>query len=405
MSIDERPSGAAQTYPIGQSRGLEFDPLYTHLRDSAPLLRVKLPYGDEALLVTRYEDVRSVLGDARFSRAATRVRDVPRYHEQAHGTPGSLMDLDPPEHTRLRRLAAKAFTVRGVERLRPRTVEIAGELLDRMERSGAPADLIEHFALPLPGTVICELLGVPYAEQAAFRTWLTCYTSTTALSGQQRRAYAGRVQDYLATLAAQRHREPATDLISALVHARDEDDRLSAEEVVDLLTVLLAGGYETTAAHLTNSVLTLLTRTDQLRLLRERPELIPNAVEELLRYVPLAATETALPRYATEDVELSGGTVRRGEPVLLSRTAANRDPAVFADPERLDLTRPARKHLAFGHGAHHCVGAPLARMNLQVALSALVERFPRLRLATAVDDLCWKTGTLVRGPLALPIAW
>jgi len=318
------------------------------------------------------------------------------------------MDMDPPEHTRLRRLIARAFTVRRVEQLRSRTEDVASELLDRMTAADQPADLVAGLAMPLPGTMICELLGVPYADRAAFGTWVETFVSTTGLTGEQKRTYVESLRDYVATMVARRRRDPSDDLLSALVQAHDEGDRLAEDEVIGLVTILLAAGYETVATQITNFVLTLLQHPDQWRLLHDRSDqsnCIPDAVEELLRYIPLPATEAVLPRYATADVTLGGGTVRAGEAILVSKYAANRDPLVFADPERLDLSRPPGAHLAFGHGVHHCVGAALARMELQVALGSLLTRLPGLRLAVAEADLQWKTGLAVRGPLALPVAW
>jgi len=209
---------------------------------------------------------------------------------------------------------------------------------------------------------------------------------------------------YMAGLVGQRRREPTDDLLGALVLARDEGDRLTEQELISLAMTLLAGGHETTANQIANSVYLLLTHPDQLALLRSRPEPIPGAVEEMMRFVPLAAT-AGTPRYATADVELTGGTVPAGDAVLVFVPAANRDPRVFPDPDRLDVTRGPAAQLALGHGAHHCLGAGLARMELQVALGSLLERFPGLRLAVDKDELRWKAGTLVRGPLALPVAW
>jgi cytochrome P450 len=392
-----------RTYPFGPAVGLELDPTYVHLRENEPLSRVKLPYGEEAWLVTRYDDVRTVLADPRFSRAETVTRDMPRLHPER--VAGGLVDLDPPEHSRLRRLVTKAFTVRRVERLRARADEVATELLDGLVVAGPPADLLETFAVPLPGTVVCELLGIPYGDRDEFRSWVDAFVSTTTLTPEQRRGYLGRLAAYLDVLATQRREEPTDDLLGALVLARDEDARLTGEEIVNLALLMLGAGYESTATMIGNFVYTLLTRPDQWELLRARPDLVPRAVEELLRFIPSAPTAAALPRYATEDVPLSGGTVRAGAPVLTARAVANRDPRVFDDPERLDITREPTSHLAFGHGVHHCFGAQLARMDLQVALALLVDRLPSLRLAVPERELSWKSGLAVRGLVRLPVTW
>jgi cytochrome P450 len=394
---------AVRSYPFSVPDRLELDPMYAYLREHEPLPRVRLPYGEDAWLVVGYDDVRTVLGDPRFSRAATVDRDVPRLHPEK--VSGGLIDLDPPEHTRLRRLIAKAFTVRRVEQLRSRAGQVAADLLDGMLAAGQPADLVDGLALPLPGVMICELLGVPYADRGEFAAWAEAFVSTTALTGEQRRTYLGHLGAYLATLVAQRRQAPTDDLLGALVTAYDEHDRLTEDEVINLALLLLGAGYESTATQLANFVYALLTHPDQLQLLRERPDLIPNAVEELLRWVPLTPTAAALPRYATEDVQLSGGTVCAGEAVLAAKHAANRDPRVFDDPDRLDITREPKAHLASGHGAHHCVGAQLARMDLQVALALLLQRCPGLRLAVAEDQLRWKGGMAVRGLVELPVSW
>jgi cytochrome P450 len=391
-------------YPFGDADRLELDPMLTHVREEEPLCRITMRFGDDGWLVTRYDDVRTVLSDPRFSRAEAVVRDVPRTHPRKN--PGGIVDLDPPEHTRLRRVIAKAFTARRVEALRPRAERIAADLLDAMVAAGPPADLAAAFSLPFPTAMICELLGVPYADRDRFGSWAEAFLSTTALTSERRGAYVMELAGYLAGLVAARRREPADDLLGALVVARDQEDRLSEQEVTELAMVLLAAGHESTAAQISNFTYFLLGRPGEFALLRERPELLPGAVEELLRYVPLPRTETELPRYATEDVRLSGGVVRAGEPVQISYCAANRDPRVFADPERFDLTRtPEASHLAFGYGAHHCVGARLARMELQVALGALARRLPGLRPAVPYDAVVWKRGTATRGPEELPVTW
>jgi cytochrome P450 len=396
----DRPE--ARPYPFGPPERLALNPMYARLREQEPLSRVRLPYGEDAWLVVRHEDVRTVFGDARFSRAIAETRDEPRVGPDRAGR--NLLTMDPPEHSRLRRLVSKAFTARRVEQLRPRARQIADDLLDSMTAAGPPADLIESFAVPLPVTVICELLGVPVADRVKFRSWAEAILTTTALSREQRADYITRLGGYVAEQIAQRRRTPTDDLLGALVLARDEHDKLSELELVELSVGLLAGGYETTANQLGNSVYVLLTHPDELALLRERPELMPDAVEELMRFIPLTAA-ASLARYATVDVPLSGGVVPAGDPVVVSRSAANRDPVAFLDPDRLDLTRSPNPHVGFGYGAHFCLGAPLARMELQVALDALLTRFPGLRFATDPAELPWKTGMALRGLRSLPVTW
>ena len=402
MTTVQRADHEVRSYPFGPPDRLEPHPMYEYLREHEPLSRVRLPYGEEAWLVVRHADVKTVLSDPRFSRAAALNRDQPRVTPNAPAL--GIMDMDPPEQTRLRRLVAAAFTARRVELLRPTAQRIADDLLDHLIEARPPADLVEGFGLPLPIAVICELLGVPYVDRAEFRLWSQALMSTTALSPEQRGSYIGNLSAYMARLVEQRRREPTDDLLSALVAARDQQDRLTEEELIFLAVGLLAAGHETTSNQIPNSVYVLLTYPDQMDLLRGNPQLIFRSVEELMRYIPLTAGAT-VPRYATEDVELSSGTVPAGDPVFASRSAANRDPAVFDDPDRLDITRDPNPHVGFGHGVHHCLGAPLAKMELQVALGALLRRVPGLRLAVDDKHVQWKSGMFLRGPQALPITW
>jgi cytochrome P450 len=382
---------------------LDTDPLYARLRLEEPLCRVQLPYGEPAWLATRYHDAKIVLADPRFSRAAGAARDEPRTRPYPAG-PDTIMSFDPPEHSRLRRLAAKAFTVRRVEQLRPRAERIAGDLVDAMVTTGPPAELVEDFALPLPVTVICELLGVPLDDRVDFRLWSEAFLSTTKFTPGEIAEYRTQLRDYMTGLVAQRRTAPQDDLLSALVAARDEEDRLSEQELLSLAEAILIAGHETTATQISNFVYVLLTNTEQLAALRADPDSTPQAVEELLRFVPLA-TDGAQPRYALEDVELGGVTVRAGEPVVVALGSANRDRAVFDDPDRLDLQRQEAAHVGFGHGPHHCLGAALARMELQVALRTILDRLPGVRFAGGEQDVRWKSGVATRGPQWLPIAW
>ncbi|WP_345510230.1 cytochrome P450, partial [Phytohabitans houttuyneae] len=278
-------------------------------------------------------------------------------------------------------------------------------LIDRMVEDGPPADLVERFATPLPITVICELLGVPVEDQEHFHAWSEAIVSTTSLTPEEIKQYLESLWGYMAGLIAERRVRPTDDLIGALVRARDEDnDRLSEDEMVRLAAGLLAAGHETTVTQIPNFVYVLLTHPDQLDRLRAAPELVPVAVEELMRYVPLGVA-SSFARYALEDVELGGVLVRAGEPVIGSLSSANRDESVFARPDALDLTRSTNPHIGFGHGVHHCAGAQLARMELQVAVAALLERLPGLRFAVPEPELVWKSGLLVRGLKHMPVAW
>ncbi|GAB3695170.1 cytochrome P450 [Saccharopolyspora tripterygii] len=392
-----------RTYPFNVVEALDLDPIYARLRAQEPLSRVKLPYGEEAWLATRYEDVKVVLGDPRFSRAETLQHDEPRLRPRQQT--GGILSMDPPDHTRLRRLVAKAFTQRRVEKLRPRTQEIADGLVDGMIERGGPADLVEEFALPLPIAVICELLGVPFADRERFRVWSDAFLSTNKLSPEQVTDYTDRMMDYIAGLIAQRRAQPADDLITGLIAARDEQDKLSEDEMVRLAAGILVAGHETTASQIPNFLHVLLTHPEQLERLRADLDLVPPAVEELLRFVPLGVG-AGFARYATEDVELGGVLVRAGEPVLSSVGSANRDDAIFENPDELDLARAEASHVGFGHGPHHCLGAQLARLELQVALRTLLTRLPGLGFPNSPEaDVAWKTGLLVRGPRRMVVSW
>jgi cytochrome P450 len=372
---------------------------YDQARNRPGLLRVRMAYGEPAWLVTRYAEARFVLGDQRFSRAESAQRDEPRQSEGR--TKGGILGMDPPDHTRLRSLVAKAFTVRQVEKLRPRVKELTDELLDELEAAGPPADLVDRYALPIPVAVICQLLGVPTEDRPRFRVWSDAALSTSSLTAEEFEANREELRAYMYRLVQEHRRSPQDDLMTGLIDARDVGDRLSELELVDLCIAVLVAGHETTATQIPNFVLALLDNPGQLAALRAKPELIGTAVEELLRFVPLGSG-AGQPRYAMEDIEVGGTLVRAGSPVLVAVGAANRDALRFDSPGTLDIARTGNQHLGFGHGVHHCLGAPLARLELQEALSALVNRFPKLHLA---GDVEWKTEMLVRGPRVMPVGW
>lgn len=392
-----------RTFPFGAPDRLEVEPLYAGLRRDAPMLRIQMPYGEPAWLATRYEDIRLVLGDPRFSRAESFKRDQPRLRAYV-GPAGQLANLDAPEHTRMRRLLSKGFTMRRVDALRPRVQQLADDLVDAMLAKGAPADLVEDFALPLPITVICELLGVPYDDHVHFRTWSEAFMSTTKFTPDEVAASMTQLREYIVGLIAQRRAKPEDDLMSALIAARDEEDRLSEEELLSTVEIMLVAGHETTASQIPNFVYILLTHPEELERLREDLDLVPRAVEELLRFIPLGNGATQ-PRYALEDVEMGGVIVRAGEPVVGANASAHRDESVYTDPDELDLARKEAPHLAFGHGIHTCLGQPLARMELQVTLHTLLSRLPGLRFADREQDITWKSGVATRGPLPLNLTW
>ncbi|MFC3997334.1 cytochrome P450 [Nocardiopsis sediminis] len=392
----------ARPYPFSPPDRLNLDPAYAEVRDG-PLVRVRLAYGDDAWLVTRYQDVKTVLSDLRFSRAAAVRSDEPRARP-LRMRPDVILSMDPPDHTRLRRLVAKAFTARRVAALHPRTEGIADRLVGEMLAAGAPADLVERFSVPLVIAVICELLGVPFEDRSRFRVWCEAIVATTAYTPGEVQEHTDALRAYVAELIELRRAEPADDLITGFVEARDDHDRLSEAEMVSLAMTLLITGQGATVSQIPNFVYALLIREGAWARLVADPDLIPAAVEELTRHVPLGEASD-MARYALEDVELSGGTVRAGEAVIPFISVANRDPAVFDDPEEVVLDREYNPHLGFSHGVHHCLGAQLARQELRVALRVLTRRCPRLRFAVPEPELPWKTGSLARGLTALPVSW
>jgi cytochrome P450 len=389
-------------FPTTTIQGLDPDPLLDELRVKEPIARVQLPFGEPCWLLTRYEDVRTMLADPRFSRAATIGTEVGRMAE-FFPIEDSILGMDAPEHTRIRRLVSATFTARRMQALRGRAQEIVDGLLDDMEKMLQPVDFVQAVALPLPITMICELLGVPFEDRDRFHGWANIFMTSSGFGVDELLEAHGQLSGYLADLIASRKIQPTDDILGALVALREEDDtRITEGELVSLAMAILVAGYETTANQLGKFVLCLLDNPEQLQTLRAHPELIPNAVEELMRLIPLSAG-AQIAYLATEDVELGGVLIRAGEGVIASTASANRDEAVFPHADRLDIERPDIFQLGFGHGAHFCLGAHLARVELQVALESLLARFPDLRLAVPAADVPWKDGSAVWGLEALPL--
>ncbi|MEN2423223.1 cytochrome P450 [Streptomyces rimosus] len=386
-------------YPFNDADGLALSETYEQVRDRPGLLRVQMAYGEPAWLATRYADARLVLGDRRFSRAEGLERDEPRQSEGQRDS--GILSMDPPDHTRLRTLVAKAFTVHQVEKLRPWVRELTHGLIDELEAAGPPVDLVDRYALPIPVAVICRMLGVPEEDRPKFRTWSDAALSTSSLTAEEFEANREELRAYMAKLIEDHRTTPRDDLMTRLIEARDVGDRLSELELIDLCVGILVAGHETTATQIPNFVLSLLDHPGELERLRAEPALVKSAVEELLRFVPLGSG-AGFPRYATEDIEVGGTLVRAGEPVLVAVGAANRDALRFDEPGTLNIARDGNQHLGFGHGVHHCLGAPLARLELQEALIALITRFPKLHVA---GDVVWKDQMLVRGPRVMPVGW
>ncbi|WP_028611662.1 cytochrome P450 family protein [Paenibacillus harenae] len=377
-------------------------PAYSEIRDQDPVYRFLLPNGHYAWMITRYDDAVDVLNDTRF------VTNPPfENHAQAEEPhkeiiSRNLLSVNPADHRRLRRLIQKAFTPRMIERLRGRIEEISNELLDQVQDKGE-MNLIEDYAFPLPIMVICEMLGVPIEDQDKFHEW-----SNVIMEGfnnptfeEQSEAVMIAFVDYLQDLIARRRSQLQEDLISDLLSVEDEGDILSEQELYALVFVLIIAGHETTVNLIGNGVLALLEHPEQKEKLQLQPELILGAIEEMLRYNGPA--EVSNIRWVTDDVEIRGKRIRKGEMLFISFASADRDPEQFADPDTFDITRAANNHIAFGKGVHYCLGAPLARLEGEIAISALLRRMPGLRLKTASDDLAWRPGMIIRGVKEIPV--
>ncbi|MGW1891436.1 cytochrome P450 family protein [Streptomyces sp. NPDC002004] len=378
-------------------------PVYAGLRARGPVHRVRMPEGPDAWLVVGYEQGRAALADPRLSKEWRRAS--PDLGVQPV-TPGvSMLSSDTPVHTRLRKLVAREFTVRRVEGLAPRVQRMTDELLDAMlAAEDRRADLVEALSFPLPMSVICDLLGVPFLDRERFRAWSNVAVSATDEAA--RTAAAKEMGAYLPRLLDEKRAHPGDDLMSALIHTADEDgDRLTGDELLGMSWLLLVAGHETTVNLISNGVLALLTHPEQMAALRaDFDGLIDKAVEEMLRYD--GPVETPTYRFTTEPLDIGGTTIPGGgELVLIAMADADRDPARFDEPARFDIRRDARGHVAFGHGIHHCLGAPLARLEARIAIRSLLDRFPGLSLDISPAAITWRTGMLIRGPERLPVRW
>ena len=375
------------------------DPYAVHarLRARRPVAAVIMPGGTPAWLITGYAEARAALTDPRLLKLPKDWRPDP--DSLLASLDLHMLNLDPPDHDRLRKLVNRAFTPRRVEQLRPRITAITADLLDDMSTRDE-TDLLASFAFPLPITVICELLGVPVADRDRFRAWSATIVADT-VSPEVFQDHATAMTGYFRMLLAARRREPADDLLSALISARDDADRLSENELLSMAFLLLVAGHETTVNLIASGTLALLLNPGELARLRADPALLGSAVEELLRYVNPVNNATF--RFTGEPVEFGGVAIGPGEVVLVSLSGANRDPSRYVDPDRLDLSRDSGGHVAFGHGIHYCLGAPLARLEAEIALRGLQERFGSMTLAVPPDALRWRPSTLIHGLESLPV--
>ncbi|GAA3079864.1 cytochrome P450 family protein [Streptosporangium carneum] len=377
-------------------------PSYARWRQDGPVRRTTTPDGTAVWLVTRYADVRAALNDPRLSLNRKNSGGGYGGFRLPPALDTNLLNMDPPDHTRIRRLVSKAFTARRVEGLRPRIQEITGRLLDAVAPVGR-ADLMAALAVPLPITVIGELLGVPSGDRERFRSWTTTLIAPDPGEPALAREAVGQMSRLLARLVADKRAEPADDLISAMIAARDEEDRLGEEEMTSLAFLILWAGYEATVHLIGNGILTLLRHPAWLAAVRDDPRLTPSVVEEVLRFV--SPTPYAIRRFAVEDVTVGGVTIPSGETVLLSLACAHHDESVFFAPESFAPGPRENSHLAFGHGVHYCLGAPLARAEAQIAIGTLVRRLPGLAPATPVEELRWQPSFRSHGLLELPVTF
>ncbi|MGB9302523.1 MAG: cytochrome P450 [Mycobacterium sp.] len=384
---------------------------YHRLLEDRAMTKVTMPFGGDVWVIHRYHACKQMLESPKFVRGpfARGEQPTPYFVHFPDFLKTTIQFADPPNHTRLRKLVAKAFTVRRIDKLRTGTQRIADELLDGMAAKGAPANLVTEFSLPLPIRVISELLGVPLSDRDKFVNWSKSTLATSGMTEQEIAQAGVELYVYLAELVAARREEPRDDLLSALAAARDADDSLTDEEILTMAMVIIVGGFDNTANFINLGVVALLRNPDQLNiLLADIDGVVPTAVEEVLRHGHFAVGENVtgsggLPPFAAAgDVEIDGMLIRKGEAALIDPAAANHDPAAFDNPGAFDVTRTPNRHLTLSHGIHHCLGAPLARMEMQVAIASLFKRFPTLRLA---GDPEYATEYLTAGMSVLPVTW
>ncbi|MEV7321950.1 cytochrome P450 [Streptomyces sp. NPDC093970] len=384
-------------------------PLYQHLRENAPVSRLTPPHGVDSFLITRFEDAKAALADPRISKDMYAAIDAYRsiFGDSSIALDDNMLFADPPKHTRLRRIVSRAFVPRRIEALRPRVQEITDALLDRCSTL-EPVDLLSAFAFPLPLQVICELIGVPEEERQEVQRQCSVVARTGFSKKDKDRLNEAEtaLREYFEVLIARKRKAPEDDLLSVLIQTSDEQESLTDGELLSTLWVLLFAGHKTTAYLIGNAVYTLLTHPEQLKQVIESPELLPNAVEEIIRFE--GSVENATFRHALEDITIAGTLIPKGSLVQIAVTSANRDAAAFDSPDTFDITRPGvqSNHLGFGTGPHYCLGAPLARMEMQIALTSLFQRFPELALARPADEAKWLTVPFpaFRGLTELPVA-
>jgi cytochrome P450 len=425
MDANAAPSMAGALFDPGAKPHLYT--IYSQLREHDPVGRVPMPNGQTLWIVTRYDDGLAILRDhqrfgndpgnvysqeqleAMYGQLLAHLSDeqIGRVKQVDEAISRQLLGVDPPDHTRLRKLVSRSFTPKYVDALRPRVQAIADELLDQMaERVAAgerTADLIESYAFPLPLTVIAEMLGIPMDMRESFKVWSNAAVTfdPTKPGDMELNDKLFEFVEYLRQLIAEKRERPGDDLLSGLVQVGEDGDRLSEPELLAMAFLLIVAGHETTVNLIGNAMLLFFEHPDQMEKLAADPELARGAVEEVLRHT--GPVEHSLSRWVREDVVVAGHPIPAGDQVMVVLASANRDPAHFPDPDRFDITREPGRHLAFGMGIHACLGAPLARIEGQIALNSLLARFPNIRLAAPRESLQWRSGSLIRGVVALPV--
>ncbi len=406
MTVD---NAAPEVSAFPAARTCPFDPApeYGRLREEEPIARVRMPTGELVWLVTSYDYARQILTDARVSsdRATPGfpiLTVFPSREVQTRVLERSLIGMDPPDHTVQRRMLIAEFTVKRLATLRPRITEIVGNCIDDLLAGPNPADLVESLALPIPTHVVCDLMDVPYEDRDIFQ-YRTKILVNRATPGPEKAAAAGELKAYVGELVARADADPGDNLLGRLA-IKYREAGFNHDQLVRMMMLLLTGGHETTANMIALSTVALLRNPDQLAVIREDPALTRRAVEELLRYFSVAAEITCY-RAALADIEIGGVHIRQGDGIVVLGSAANRDGAAFEDPDRLEIRRSARHHLAFGYGLHQCLGQNLARLELEIAINTLFERIPGLRLGVPFEELPFKHDSGIYGLYELPVTW
>jgi cytochrome P450 len=380
-------------------------PFFTQLREIAPIVSISSSPGRQVWMVTRFDEAVQVLKDNRFSvEYAYNPPAKQAGSKKAAGSgfilEGSMISVDEPDHSRLRKLVSKGFTPRYIEGLRPRIQDLANELLDKVAGKGQ-MDLIADFAYPLPINVISEMMGVPQADRSQIREWSAVIARNN--DDPMREVKVGAFGRYIHRLVAEKRAAPGDDLVSKLIRIEEDGDRLSEQELLSMVALLIFAGHETTSNLIGNGALALFDHPEQLQRLIANPRLIPSAVEELLRFC--GPVVSPAPRYALEDVEIGGQVIHAGDMVMVMVASANHDQRQFTSPEDLDVARTLEKHIAFGQGVHYCLGAPLARLEGEIAFTALLRRMPDIHLNVPRDQVTWNASMILRGISALPVAY